>query len=107
MAVGRHHQLIVVMPKLDIVAIMTGSSRFAGPNGIVTTPRYGFGTLVGYLAAAVTSDRAIAANAAATAELAERVKAAAIEQPVPHRHQRQRTAADSQGRLRQDLAVRR
>ena len=34
MAVGYHRQLIVVMPKLDIVAIVTGSSRFASPNGM-------------------------------------------------------------------------
>jgi CubicO group peptidase (beta-lactamase class C family) len=84
MAVGRHHQLIVVMPKLDIVAVVTGSQRFISPSSnVVSTPRYGFGTLVSYLAAAVTSDLAIAANQAAMAELAERVKAAAIEQPAP------------------------
>jgi len=83
MAVGYHRQLIVVMPKLDIVAVVTGSSRFANLNGMATTPRYGFGTLVDYLAAAVTSDSAIAANPTATTELAERVKAAAIEQPAP------------------------
>ncbi len=83
MAVGRNRQLIVVMPKLDIVAVMTGSQRFIGSSNKVSTPRYGFGTLVGYLAAAVTSDSAIAANPAATAELAERVKAAAVEQSAP------------------------
>ena len=84
MAVGKHRQLIVVMPKLDIVAVMTGAQRFVSPNSNLTsTPRYGFGTLVGYLAAAVTSDAAGAAKPAATAELAEQVKAAAIEQPAP------------------------
>lgn len=84
MAVGKHRQLIVVMPGLDIVAVMTGSQRFVGSSGnLVNTPRYGFGTLVGWLAAAVISDGAVAADPAATAELAERVKAAAVEQPVP------------------------
>jgi CubicO group peptidase (beta-lactamase class C family) len=84
MAVGKHRQLIVVMPKLDIVAVVTGSQRFVSPSGnLASTPRYGFDTLVGYLAAAATSDGAVAANPAATAELAERVKAAAIEQPTP------------------------
>jgi hypothetical protein len=83
MAVGTHRQLIVVMPKLDIVAVVTGSSRFSSPNGMASRPRYSFDTLVGYLAAAVTSDAAVAAEPAATAELAERVKAAAIEQPAP------------------------
>ena len=84
MAVGKHRQLIVVMPKLDIVAVMTGSQRFVSPSSnLASTPRYGFATLVSYLAAAVTSNGAVAANQAATAELAERVKAAAVEPPAP------------------------
>ena len=83
MAVGRNRQLIVVMPGLDIVAVMTGSQRFIGSSNQVSTPRYGFLTLLGHLAAAVTSDAAIPASPAATAELAERVRAAAVEQPVP------------------------
>ncbi|GHV24659.1 MAG: serine hydrolase [Reyranella sp.] len=83
MSVGLHRQLIVVIPRLDMVAVVTGSQRFVSPSGsLVSTPRYGFGTLVDHLAAAVTSDTAIAANPAATAALAERVKAAATEQPV-------------------------
>ena len=83
LAVGYHRQLIVVMPKLDIVAVATGASRFSIPSGTASSPRYGLGTLVGYLAAAVTSDGAIAADPAATAELAERVKQAALEKPAP------------------------
>jgi CubicO group peptidase (beta-lactamase class C family) len=83
LAVGYHRQLIIVMPKLDIVAVATGASRFSIPSGTASSPRYGFGTLVGNLAAAVTSDAAIAADPAATAELAERVKQAATEKPAP------------------------
>ena len=84
MAVGLHGQFIVVMPKLDIVAVTTGSQRFVGPDrNVVSTPRIRPQTLVGYLAAAAISDSAIAANQAATTELAERVKAAAIERPSP------------------------
>jgi CubicO group peptidase (beta-lactamase class C family) len=83
LAVGYHRQLIVVMPKLDIVAVVTGSSRFSSPNGMASTPRYGFETLIGYLTRAVVSDGAVAAEPAGTAELAELVKAAAIEQPAP------------------------
>lgn len=82
-AVGYDRQLIVVMPKLDIVAVMTGSSRFSTPSGIGSSPRYGFGTLVGHLEAAVTSDAAVAADPAAAAELADRVKQAAIDKPAP------------------------
>lgn len=83
LAVGYHRQLIVVMPKLDIVAVVTGSSRFPSPNGTATSPHYGFETLIGYLTRAVISDDAVTAEPAATAELAERVKAAAIDEPTP------------------------
>ena len=83
MAVGTHRQLIVVMPNLDIVAVVTSSARFPTPSAMASTPRYGFGTLVDYLAAAVVADGAVAAEPTVTAELAERVKAAAIEQPAP------------------------
>jgi CubicO group peptidase (beta-lactamase class C family) len=83
LAVGYHRQLIVVMPKLDIVAVVTGSSRISSPNGMPSTPRYGLGTLVGHLEAAVTSDAAVAADPAATAQLAERVKEAAVARPAP------------------------
>ena len=83
MSVGRHRQLIVVMPKLDIVAVLTGSSRFIGTSSLVSTPRYGFGTLIGHLSAAVISDGAVAADPAATAALAEKVKTAAVEPSAP------------------------
>lgn len=83
MAVGYNRQIIFVMPKLDIVAVVTGSSRFPSPSGIPTSPGYSFDTLVGYLTAAVTSDSAVAADPAAMAKLAAQVEAAAIEQPAP------------------------
>ena len=83
MAVGYHRQLVVVMPGLDIVAVATGSSRFASASGLASTPHYGLDALPSFLAAAVTSDGAVATNPATTAELAERVKAAALERPAP------------------------
>lgn len=83
LAVGYHRQLIVVMPRLDIVAVVTGSSRFASLNGTASSPHYGFETLLGYLTRAVVSDGAVAAEPAATAELAEQVKAAALDPPAP------------------------
>ena len=82
-AVGYDRQLIVVMPKLDIVAVMTGSARFPTANGMPTRPRYGFAALVDQLAGAVTGDAPLAADPAATAALAQKVKAATIEQPAP------------------------
>ena len=59
MAVGYHRQLIVVVPKLDIVAVATGAARFPPLGGIAShVPTYGFGALLGFLGAAVTSDAA-------------------------------------------------
>ena len=83
MAVGYDRQLIVVMPKLDIVAVMTGSARFSTMNGMPARPRYGFAAIVGQLAGAVAADTPLAADPAATAALAQKIKDAAIEQPAP------------------------
>lgn len=83
MAVGRNRQLIVVMPGLDIVAVMTGSARFVGSSGVPSLPRYGFANLLDTLAAAVISDAAAPADPAATAALADQVKTAAAGQPMP------------------------
>ncbi|MBI2742145.1 MAG: serine hydrolase [Rhodospirillales bacterium] len=83
MAVGYDRQLIVVMPKLDIVAVATGSARFPSASGMPTRPRYSFDTLVGSLVAAATGDAPLPANPAATAELARLVKEAAAERPGP------------------------
>ena len=83
MAIGYDRQFIVIMPKLDIVAVVTSSARFSSPSSRPSTPSYGLGALAGYVARAVTSDAAVAVNPTATAELAERVRVAAIEQPAP------------------------
>jgi len=82
MAVGHDRQLIVVMPKLDIVVVATGSARFPSANGIPTKPRYSLDALVGFLASAVASDTPLPANPAATAELARQLKEAATERPT-------------------------
>lgn len=82
-AVGYDRQLIVVMPKLDIVAALTGSARFPTANGTPTRPRYTFDALLGFLTAAVTADAPLPADPAATAELTRLVKEAATERPAP------------------------
>jgi CubicO group peptidase (beta-lactamase class C family) len=82
-AVGYGRQLIVVMPKLDIVAVMTGSARFPTASGMPTRPRYSFDALVGFLTSAVTADTPLPANEVAAAELAQQVKEAATEKPAP------------------------
>lgn len=82
LTVGYDRQLIVVMPKLDMVAVTTGSARFPTTGGAPTRPRYGLGTLVGLLSAAVTGDTPLPADPAATTDLERQVKEAAIEQPA-------------------------
>jgi CubicO group peptidase (beta-lactamase class C family) len=83
MAVGYDRQLIVVMPKLDIVAVTTGSARFSPQSGLPGRPRYGLTALVDHLAGAVTADAPVRVDPAATAALAQKVKDAAIEWPGP------------------------
>jgi CubicO group peptidase (beta-lactamase class C family) len=83
LAVGYNRQLIVVMPKLDIVAVVTGTARFPPLGGRPSSPNYGFDTLLGFLGAAVTSDSEAAPDSTATAYLAERLRLANIEQPSP------------------------
>ena len=92
------------MPKLDIVAVTTGSARFATRERPAEQAALRL-RCIGRASstAAVTSDAPLAADPAATAELAQKVKDAAIERPSPAR----RAAGDGQDHLRQDLAVRR
>ena len=101
-AVGYDRQLIVVMPKLDIVAVMTGAARFSTPSGTASSPRYGFGALVGNLAAAVTSDAADRGRSGGDGGTCRAGEAG--------RHRKagagRRLVGDGEGRLRQDLAVR-
>ena len=82
MGVGYHRQLMIVMPKRDIVAVVTSSARFSGA-GSATLPRYRLETLMGYLEAAVAGDSPLAADPTAAAELAQRVNEATIERPAP------------------------
>ena len=55
MAVGYDRQLIVVMPKLDIVAVMTGSARFSTAMACRPGRATASHTLVGLSCAAVTA----------------------------------------------------
>jgi len=61
------------MPKLDIVAVVDRLAALSSPSGMASTPRYGLEILK---ATHPRRDlrRAVAAEPAATAELAERVK---------------------------------
>jgi CubicO group peptidase (beta-lactamase class C family) len=81
-AVGYHGQLIVVMPTLDCVAVVTGSSRFPGSSGSPASPRYSLDTLVNLVAGAAKSDKPLPQNPPALAHLASRVQDAATEKPT-------------------------
>ena len=73
MARGRHSQLILVLPKLDIVAAMTGSLR--------DDEFYAVRRLIDDIAAAVRSDDAVPDDTAAQSLLAAAIRSAAVERP--------------------------
>ena len=62
-ALGRHSQHILVIPRVDIVAVLTGSLRD-------DVSGYSLGRLIDELSEAVRSDRALPANPVATSLLA-------------------------------------
>jgi CubicO group peptidase (beta-lactamase class C family) len=74
MARGRHSQVILVLPKLDIVAVMTGALR----DGYVPTT-----DLIDGIAGAIKSDGSLPLDPAADSLLAASIQKAATEQPSP------------------------
>jgi hypothetical protein len=73
MALGRHSQLVLVVPRLDIVAVMTGvlrDSEFYSVNGLVDD-----------IAGAVRSDEPLPADPIAQNLLAHAIRQAATEKP--------------------------
>ncbi len=80
--VGFHRQLVIVMPKLDIVAVATGSSRFSNSSSLPTSPVYRFERLIDHVEAATKSETALPADPQAMASLAERLRDAAREKPA-------------------------
>ncbi|MDB5654281.1 MAG: beta-lactamase [Tardiphaga sp.] len=73
MARGRHSQLIMVLPKLDIVVVTTGTLR--------DDEFYSSRRLIDDIAAAVKSDGALPDDAAAQSLLAAAIQNAAVERP--------------------------
>lgn len=74
MALGRHSQTIVVIPKLDIVAVMTGVLR---DNEFYSVPG-----LVDDISRAVKSDKPLPADPVAATLLANAITLAATEKPT-------------------------
>jgi CubicO group peptidase (beta-lactamase class C family) len=73
MALGRHSQLILVLPKLDIVAVMTGALR---DDEFYPTSR-----LVDDISNSVASDKPLPPDPIATSLLAASIRLAATEKP--------------------------
>jgi CubicO group peptidase (beta-lactamase class C family) len=74
MAVGFDRQLIVVLPKLDIVAAFTGAKRYSNADGKPSMPNYRLTAVLDRLTAAVKSDAALPEDAAALALLEKRIR---------------------------------
>jgi CubicO group peptidase (beta-lactamase class C family) len=79
MAVGYDRQLIVVMPKIDVVAVFTGARRYANALGKPSRPGYRFGLVIDRLQMAARSDQALPEDPAGLAALAEKTKQVAQE----------------------------
>ena len=75
LARGRHSQLIIVLPKLDIVAVMTGT--------MLDTEFYPVAALIDEIAKAVRSDEPLPANQAGVALLTGAIHRATIAKPGP------------------------
>ncbi|MGC2812096.1 MAG: serine hydrolase [Bradyrhizobium sp.] len=73
MARGRHSQLILVIPKLDVVAVMTGILR--------DTEFYSASALIDDISNAVKSDKPLPEDPIAQALLANALRQAAVEKP--------------------------
>jgi CubicO group peptidase (beta-lactamase class C family) len=74
MALGRHSQVILVLPKLDVVAVITGALK----DGYVPKP-----DVIDGIAEAIKSDTSLPPNSAAQALLAASIQKAATEQASP------------------------
>jgi CubicO group peptidase (beta-lactamase class C family) len=74
MALGRHSQIILVLPKLDVVAVMTGALK----EGYVPTK-----DLIDGIAGAIKSDASLPSDAAGQAVLAASIQKAATERASP------------------------
>ena len=74
MALGRHSQVILVLPKLDVVAVMTGILR---DDEFYSTPR-----LVDDISNSVMSDKPLPPDPIAQSLLAASIRQAAVERPT-------------------------
>jgi CubicO group peptidase (beta-lactamase class C family) len=74
MAVGFDRQLIVMLPKLDIVAAFTGAKRYSNADGKPSAPEYRLSAVIDRLKDATTSDSPLPEDAKSVDALAERIR---------------------------------
>jgi len=74
MAVGFHHQLIVMMPRLDLVAVIASALRYSDAKGAPSAPGHSLAAVVDRLQAAVKSDAPLPEDPAALAALTDKIK---------------------------------
>jgi hypothetical protein len=75
MAVGFDRQLIIMLPKLDIVAALTGANRYSNYDGKPSTPSYSMGVVVARLNTASKPDGVLPDDPAAFEQLTDKIKA--------------------------------
>ncbi len=75
MAVGFDRQLIIVLPKLDIVAAFTGANRYSNYDGKPSVAAYPTSAVVERLKSAAKSDIALPEDPPALELLADKIKA--------------------------------
>jgi len=74
MAVGFDRQLIVVLPKLDVVAAFTGARRYSNADGKPSAPEYRLSAVIDRLKGATKSDAALPEDATSVDALAKRIR---------------------------------
>jgi CubicO group peptidase (beta-lactamase class C family) len=78
-AVGFDRQLIVVLPKLDVVAVLTGARRYANAAGVPGAPSYRLGDVIDRLEKAVKAEASLPEDSPSLALLAGKAKEMTVE----------------------------
>src|SRR5260370_29372374 len=81
-AVGFHRQLIIVLPKLDVVAVFTGAMRFAYAAGVPGAPGYRLGDAIDWLDKAVKTEASLPEDSPSLSLLADKTKDMTVDAPT-------------------------
>jgi CubicO group peptidase (beta-lactamase class C family) len=78
-AVGFHRQLIIVLPRLDVVAVFTGAMRFSNAAGVPGVPGYRMTEVIDWLEKAVKSEASLPEDPPSLALLADKTEEMTVE----------------------------